>query len=378
MTVTVPYRAFALLITLLVIFLNIKKRVRKSSFAMKILWLYWIALIIRIFYDTNIRNDVHITDTSRLWLYIFGIILPVMFSMLKSYHKIDMKKALKWIYIGTAITLILSLFNNSSLLLEASEISGRTDGNVGLNSIHFGHLGTMGILLSIFILSKIKLNMIKKISIIAVTLLSFFIMLRAGSRSPILALVVVILFWLFSQGKNVILGFYIALITIILLFIFIDPILSFIGNISPVIEYRLRASIFMGDTSGREPLYEEAINAFIEKPLFGSQFALFNRYGGFSYSHNFILDSFMGLGIFGGLAIIYVLWTAIKKSYILIKKNNPSFWFVLILIQQIVLGMLSSSIYYNQILNVLLVFVILYSNVSVKNNKSEKYLQDNV
>src|SRR5690554_3266895 len=81
MTVTVPYRAFALLITLLVIFLNIKKRVRKSSFAMKILWLYWIALIIRIFYDTNIRNDIHITDTSRLWLYIFGIILPVMFSM---------------------------------------------------------------------------------------------------------------------------------------------------------------------------------------------------------------------------------------------------------------------------------------------------------
>ncbi|SEA16094.1 hypothetical protein SAMN05216331_12246 [Porphyromonadaceae bacterium KH3R12] len=59
-------------------------------------------------------------------------------------------------------------------------------------------------------------------------------------------------------------------------------------------------------------------------------------------------------------------------------QTNPSFWFVLILIQQIVLGMLSSSIYYNQILNVLLVFVILYSNVSVKNNKSEKYLQDNV
>jgi peptidoglycan/LPS O-acetylase OafA/YrhL len=57
-TVTVPYRAFALLISLLVILLNLKKRVGKTPLALKVLWVYWFALIICIFYDTNIRIDV--------------------------------------------------------------------------------------------------------------------------------------------------------------------------------------------------------------------------------------------------------------------------------------------------------------------------------
>lgn len=372
-SVTVPYRAFALLISLLVIFLNLKKKISKPPLAVIILWLYWIALILRIFYDTNIRVDVRVNDTGQLWFYILGIILPAMFSIMQSYRSIDLDKALKWVYFGTVLTMALSLFNNTSLLLDASEITGRAEGNLALNTISFGHLGTMGIVLSLYLLSKGKTSLIKKILFITVMLLSFLIMMRAGSRSPVLALLVILLFWLFTRGKNLVLGISIVAVLVIFLVIFIEYVLDFMGDISPVMEARLRMSIYEGDTSYRNTLYEEAFHAFLDNPILGQQFALFDNSGGFFYPHNIIIEAFMALGILGGLAMIYILWIAVKKSYFLIKTKDPHFWVCLILIQQIVLSMLG-QFYYNQILNVLLVFVLIHANANLRINKKSHYV----
>ena len=81
----------------------------------------------------------------------------------------------------------------------------------------------------------------------------------------------------------------------------------------------------------------------------------------------------MALGILGGLAMIYMLWIAVRCSYFMIKTQNNNFWVALVLIQQIVLSMLSGAFYYNQILNVLLVFVVLYTTQPSKIKKGLHY-----
>jgi hypothetical protein len=369
-SVTIPYRAFALLISIFVIILNFKRKSKKTSLVLVILGIYWIALIIRIFYDSVLRSDVFIIGTSQLWFYIFGIILPAMFSIMKSYTLIDLDKALKWIFIGTVLTMILSLFNNTSLLMDSSEVTDRATGNVALQTIAFGHLGTMGIVLSLIMLFKGGLNLFKKAIIIIIILLSFLIMIRAGSRSPVLALAVIILFWMFALNKNIIKGFYVAISLILLLIIFLEPILSIIGEISPIMEIRLRMGIYGGNTSGRDIIYEQAIQAFIDSPIIGSQFALFSNIGVFTYSHNIILDSLMGLGIIGGIAMAYILFDSLLSISYLIKRKDPHFWIGLILLQQIVLSMLSGAIYYNQILNFLIVFISLYTKRGIIINTS--------
>ena len=362
-TVTLPYRAFALLIGLWVIFLNFKVSVGKVHIALKLFWIYWIALIIRIFYDTELRIDVHVNDTTQLWLLIFGMCIIPMYSLMKTHKYINYHKAFIWIYVGSFITLVLSLFNNPTLLSSAEEITQRAGGNLAFNSIAFGHLGTTGVIMSLFILSKYeKMSIVTKVLVIGIMLLSFFVMLRAGGRSPIVALFVVLIFWLFARGKNIVLGTTVSLIALFLIVIFMDQILGLIGYISPVMEFRLRASIYEGDSSGRDPIFETAFQAFLDKPILGKQFAMFDN-GDFGYSHNLILDSLMGLGIFGGLAIVYILWIAIKKSYYFVKNKDSNYWISLILIQQIVLSMLSGAIYYSQLINVLLVFVFI-SNYS--------------
>jgi len=371
-SVTVPYRGFALLVSLVVILLNLKRKVGKTPLALKVLWIFWIALIIRIFYDTNIRTDVHLNNTQQLWLYVFGICLPAMFSVMKSIKMIDLEKALNWVYLGTVLILVLSLFNNASLWLDSSEITGRTDANIALNTIYFGHIGTTGIVLSMYLLFKRRTNFVKTFLIVVILMFSFFVMMRAGSRSPVLALTVILLFWIFARGKNIVFGTVIIAVIASLILIFLEPILSFMGNFSPVMESRLRLAIFQQYSGGRDHLAQDAINIFLDSPLIGKQFALFDNYGGFIYSHNIILDALMGLGIIGGFSMIYILWRSLKRSYFLIKYDDAHIWIFLILIQQIVLNMFSGAFYYNQLLNGLLVFVLLYK--SRDKEKSYNYI----
>ncbi len=358
-SVTIPYRVFALTVALGVIFLNLKTRIGTTHLALKVFWVYWVALIIRIFYDANCRIDLHLNDANRLWLHIFGVCLPAMYSLMKSYKMIDLDKALIWIYATTAMVLILSLFNNTSLLLASEEITQRLGGNLALGTISFGHLGATGVIMSFFILfKKTRLGYLCKLTVFSIMLLSFFLMLRAGSRSPILALVATMMFWFFARKKDITIGFFITGTVIILLMLFIDPIIDFIGDISPVMEYRLKASVHEGDSSGRDQIFKLALQSFWDQPFLGKQFAMFDN-GDLRYSHNIILDSLMGLGVWGGGAMIYVLWSAVKTAYLSIKNNDEYFWVLLLLIQHIIFSMFSGAIYFNGLLNMLLVFAFL-------------------
>lgn len=359
-TVTVPYRAFALAFSLAVILLNIKKPTGKFPLALKVFLFYWGILIIRMIHDLYIRNDVILNDASKIWLYVFGICLPAVFSIIMSYNLIDLERAFRWTFGSIVIVLIMALFSNKNLLLSADVYNVRQNANLALGTITFGHLGVTGIILSVYALINMKLNTILRVIVILLIPFFIFITLRAGSRGPILSLLFVLYFWLFSRNKNFFRGLLILIVAFILTIIFMDKVLDFMGGISPVIEQRLRSSIYEGDIGNRDPFYTQAMNAFLESPILGEQFAIFQSDGSFGYSHNIFLDALMGLGIIGGFLMFYFIFSALKKSYFLIKNNDKVFWICLILIQQIMLNMVSGSFYYNQLLSALLTFVFLY------------------
>lgn len=365
--ITIPYRAFALILSLTIIFINFRETKENFSIPLRVFLFFWVILIIRIFYDTNLRNDVKIDDMTQLWLYIFGIILPLIFSIIKSYKYINLNFALNAIFLICTIILIVTLFSNQALFVGDID-EGRQNANIALNTITFGHLGVTTVILGLFKLGNKELSNFRKLLIILVIVIGFFAMLRAGSRGPFFALGVVLFFWLFSKGKNFVKGFLIVLLFLAIIATFINPILDFIGYISPLMEERVRLSIFEGDSSERDPLYAAALNHFINNPFLGNQFALFEKVGlyegngTFIYSHNIILDAFMGMGIVGGLSMLYFLLNALKLCYRNIGSDDYSFWISLILIQQITSDMLSGAFYYDPLLSALLVFHFLYYN----------------
>ena len=354
-SVTIPYRAFALLIMVTVIFLNFKEKVKPFPLPLLVLFLYWMFLTIRIFSDIYFRTDYFFTDTSQLWLFIFGICLAGLYSTFKSFDHIDTEKALYFVWAGVIFMLTLTLFSNQALLSN-TDTEYRVDANVALNTISYGNFGVSGLLLSIYILINNKVNKYLKIFAIISIVLCVYSVLRSGSRGPILAFLLVVLFWFFSKGKNVKDGLVILAMSFLVLYMLQDFILSLMGKIAPVIELRLRESLEGGVDDGRSRLYDEAINIFLNHPLFGQQFAIFDGQGGYAYAHNLILDSAMALGVFGALAMIYIIFSALKECYKNIHYNKKYYWVSLLLLQQITILMVSGTFYQDQLLSVLLVF----------------------
>jgi len=357
--VTVPYRALALVIAIIVLLLNYKVKGAQKVLALNVFWIFWMFFIARVYYDVNLRSDVLLSDVSQLWLYIFGICLLPMYAIQKSFYFINTDLALSWIIGGVFLILVTALFNNDSQILNSGEVAERVGASIAVNTITFGHIGAMGVILSLFMLQRKKGGYKKKIFYLFIIALSVFTLLKAGSRSPIVALLIVLLFWVFAKGKYVIQSIIITLFLILLIVVFSDNILHLMGKISPVIELRMRATVDGGDTSGRELLFYEAFDSFAESPLLGSQFA-FIRNNSFVNSHNIIMDALMGLGFLGGCALLYVLLKSIKVSYLNTHFKNPTSWISLILIQQIVICVTSGALYYEQLINVLLVFTFTY------------------
>lgn len=359
-TITVPYRAFALLVSLLVIMINFRRPISNFPIALKALLFFWGILIIRIFYDVFIRTDIQLSNTSQLWIYMFGICIPAIISIIKSYKYINLKKAFYLILGLTALTLVISIFSNQNMLVSSDQLEERQNANMALNTISFGQMGVTGIILALYALIKKKLNRFQNIIAILIILTGLFCTLRAGSRGPLVSLLGVMIFWLFSARKN---PWGLAIVFSLSLFaiLFSDSILDLIGNVAPVMEVRLKQTIYASDTNGRDPLFVGALNAFLDNPVFGKQFAFFNSDGSYIYSHNIILDALMGLGIIGGGAMLYFLGASFRKSYYLIKKKDPHFWICLVLIQLIISGMMSSCFYFDQLLSALLTFLFLYS-----------------
>lgn len=260
-SVTIPYRGFVLVITLIVIVLNIKNKV-KFSRGTKILIFYWIILIIRIFYDFYMRIDVYVASDHKfyIWMYVFPIVLLPTYATLKSYNHINLDKSLIVILTLTALSLILNYLSNPELQGEANK---RMQTNVGLGSISTGHFALTGILLSLYSLFQKKT--ILKFVLIALNLIfGVFFLLKSGSRGPLLTFGVILIVWFFIVIKKEKSYIFLFSILIGIIFSLKNKILMFVGKIAPIIIIRFQRE---DQLDSRNHLFDEAINFILRKPF---------------------------------------------------------------------------------------------------------------
>jgi O-antigen ligase len=359
-SVTMPYRIFTLILALLVIIINIKNK--EQSFypvALVAFLFFWVILIIRIFYDTNIRTDIEFGDVSKIWVYIFGICIPAIFSIIKSYKYIDLEKSFWIILTLSAFTFLLVIFKNNALFGADAAMSGRHVGNAAISTISFGHLGTTGIILGVFALLVKKPTWFYKVLCIFLIITGIFFMLRAGSRGPVMALGAVLFFWIFVQAKNFTLAIFGLITVYFLTVISMSEIFDLIGEVSPILEGRLRMTLDTEGFGSRDIYYTKALEYFFANPILGGQFAIIFEDGSFDYSHNLILDALIGMGVIGGLVLTYFLLVALIRSTNLVKNKNTDYWVGLLLVQQIAFNLVSGAFYYNSVLSALLVLIFL-------------------
>lgn len=353
--ITLPYHAFALFICLLTILFNIREK-----FSLKPVqgWFvfFFILIIIRFLYDAYYRLDVemHSDYKFQIIMYMIPKGLLEMYAVMKSYKNISFEGLLKWVYVSFSLICIITFFSNVAYQ-EAT--TTRLNANLAVDSIDAGHLGLSTLILSIYLLLYRRMGLLRRIFVVFVVVLSTLIMLRSGSRGPILALVGVVILWIFSVSKYNVAGLLLLFFFVFFVYLLKDVIFQLVENISPMLYARFEYRDIGEQANDRMPLYEYAIESFLSDPIFGKNFAVYISNGFCVYVHNILLESLMQLGLFGGIIFVVVLFKVFFRIVKMIQIKSPYFWLGLLLIQQVLKCMVSSSLYFTPIISILIILL---------------------
>lgn len=356
-TVTYPYRAVVFVLAFfLIVATPFEKKISSSRRATIIYIVLMLVYFIRILVDIFVRQVYIQPGFQRVVLqYMFIAMIPSIWATARCAKYIDFNRLNQWLMIGGVLLLGVTVWNQNSLIAAEYEEMARGEGNVALNSIGFGHT-----CVSVFIVffSWIACNKegkrIWKAVLILLMVMSFVLMLRAASRGPLVSFVIVLLFFLFSRMKNKVVGLIISLVVILLVWVNMSTILEWLGSISPMMEQRMAATMYEDDSSGRDSLYKQAIDIFLQNPVLGKQFVLNNGF----YSHNSVLDLMIGLGFFGALVWLYLIWKDVILTYRHILNKTAMMAICLLSVQFILKGFLSGAIYTDNALAICMLIVL--------------------
>ena len=352
--ITIPYRIITLGISL---FLIVRCHFKQTKSAIiSLLWLYWLIIIVRLVIDFYIQSSLYINPEgkSRIVFYIFCITLPSIIAYYKTWNIIDYNKAL---YLSVTFLIIIAIVNlvfNRSLFDET--LNGRIEGGTALNTISFGHIGASMALISVYFICFRKNYKLKFLFWILLPL-GIFIMIRSGSRGPLLTfLLIAILIFSFRTKQ-----FFFTILSIglllLLIFLFKNALLDLINDISPVLHRRLISTIDKGDLSGRDVIYNEVINSWLNNPFIGTQFTYYYKHFPV-YSHNLVLDAALQGGIVGIIIMLTFYFQSTKALYYSVENHKDKLWLTILILQNYIAGLSSSSFYQNSILSVGIIAII--------------------
>ncbi len=309
------------------------------------IWLY----LVRLFYDfmvVGVEQEIVTNPFAAIFLYINAAIIPFYGLCFFRWEQINMRK------LNTAILLIFIVMGMVSMYyiftgkaLEYLGPSGRFQGNASMDTIAFGHLGTSITLMAITLFHQKDIRLWHKLLSSFAILAGLFISLAAGSRGAIVALIICFIAYLYMNGHKmkVLIGLPIlAVLLLALLPILNDFLLNTMDN--HALE-RLYYSIYAPEnmdndvTSGRDILYDKAWHNFINSPLIGSTFFIEGE-----YVHNSVLESFMGMGIFGGLLFIIMVIYSLVVAFHMAEQEKQYLFCTLLFVQYLSYSLFSRTL----------------------------------
>ena len=313
-----------------------------------------------IFIDVFVAPDQTLSRSDTFFLsgvtdfvgFCLGVVIAFSFRYDPAYHS---EKSFLFFWISLTIALILSYFL-SFVSFDLDVANGRYDANTTINSIMYGQTGCAMALISILGLVNNRKWTLRALFIFTF-ILGMVSIGKAGSRSPIIVLGTVTIFY-FIARVGIYKSILIVASVVSLIIVFINQIIAFLGSIGSSLTARLASMIFEKDTSGRDGIYANAWSLIKESPFLGSYYLIRNGAGAGGYPHNFLLEVFLTTGLVGGIPFVILLLIGIYRSFKLIQSKHEASWIVVLYLQIVVYGMFSTGLYTSQDFWVLLFFVI--------------------
>lgn len=299
---------------------------------------------IHIFVDAFINPLYSVADKEHKDFFGFCInfLLALSFRYDSAYHS---KKSFKFFCISLTIGLAFAyFFAKQNWDLDGNYL--RYDANSTVNSIIYGQMGLALSLVSIFGLVNYKKAFLKLLFII-LFMVGILSIAKAGSRSPVVVLIIVTVFFFIARFG----GFKAIIIFSLLgglIVVYMNSIIGLFESMGSSLSDRLTKTIVAGSTGGRDDIYSNVINIIKGSPILGEYYLVPHGAGAGSYPHNFFLEAFMATGVLGGIPFVILTFYTLIKSYKLLHSKHPASWIVLLYLQIVGYGMFSTGLYSSQ------------------------------
>ncbi len=331
------YRAVVLLgAGILIISCGFTKRPR-VNYKILIGLSFFIYYILRLFVEWLLNPDGSKIDWNDFWTFLLLVCIAPAIPFLCKNNLPDEKFAPSAVMltgmIGLALNFYLAL-QNSMMPAQDLLFAGRLESD-RLNPITYGHLAATTALLGIW-----RIFIDRKLSVFdfLAAIIGILGIIASGSRGPVLSFMVCLLVILMRSSVRST-GLFMSM-AVFLLASLVFLLFTKNGNSIYIFE-RIGESMF--SDSARKEIYIGTYNSFLDNMLIGAGYPFE------TYPHNIVLEAFMASGLLGGLLITATLATGLVAAVKNLKDNRFS-WISILFIQYLLLSMVSSSIYYSNIL----------------------------
>jgi len=347
---SIPYRAVVVVISAFLTLDGIRNHRLKLGRPGIFFLLFWAIYLTRLFVDTYIRTISLARPANVYWSFSVGCIIIPCFALFLRPRIKDLDTALIALQAAFLVIALASLRYGMSML--AFQMEGRLTGNSTQNSIDLGHLGAAMVICGGFSLIAGKSSGVLWLCVLnyASVVCGMIVLFLCGSRGPLVAFATVIAFWVigsvrsrFSRKRQIAAAVVLGVMIAASLYVVArsqGTLLARMGHLETA-EDR--------ESEGRTSLWSMGWQDFLDNPLCGSAVDLVDPTDGvvMGYPHNFLLESFMATGVFGGLLFAGLFMYGILRTLRLVRSTHPAAWVGLLYIQYAMAGVFSGTIYDN-------------------------------
>lgn len=313
----------------------------------KLLGFTWLILsffyLLRMFYDLNFEDELFFMSPSNYFMFaISHFVLPPLYMSVRFSDK-SWEISKYYILFGGILVSIFGFYFYKDLfyLSEFGRLKSDDESEIILSPLAISYVSVIP--LSYFSFQLFNYESIKNfiLNFLGIAL-SLPGLLMGSSRGSILAFVMVIILLAYLKGYR--LKLLIFSVGIILLFPLILVLSSGFGS---SLFDRVIAT-FKSSQSGeylnedRPYLFKNAIKNFIDKPIFGD---LIENRGIGHHPHNVIIESFMAMGIIGGILLLSLLIILFYMTSVIAKKTNKFDWVIIVFFISFSMSMVSGAIW---------------------------------
>ena len=338
--VSVPFRAVVLGLSIWTVSRSVRRRELYTGSLWVPLGIFWVLYLARMLSDTFLRPVPLSQPPDEYFLYAVGTCLVPMLALFTKPSDATLGLALRLTTFVGAVALVTMGYLSAQALL-AGEFGGVETGRLELwtlNPISLGHLGASVATLAMFQL-RMPLNGPRgsSVALLAAAAIGLVSTGVAASNGPLLALAINFAFLLFLDWRD---GHRVRALVcaVVVPFVALQGALYLeqlgFGVIS-------RAQIALDDPT-RFELLRGARDQFLAHPILGS--SLEERVS-LTYPHNSFVESFMAVGVVGGLAYTAFHLTSLRRALGLLIARPASAWLGILCVQYTVSALFSGSLY---------------------------------